>query len=154
MRGLIQRVSQANVAVNGEVVGEINRGILLLLGVEKGDDQGKADKLLNKVLNYRIFTDPDGKMNLGVKDINGGVLVVSQFTLAADTRKGMRARLLHRRPTGRGRSNLQLLCGANAPATQSCGHRYFQRQYASVAVQRRAGDLSFGSLRCEHCRVD
>lgn len=90
MRGLIQRVSQASVAVNGAVVGEINQGILLLLGVEKGDNQSKADKLLDKVLNYRIFTDPDGKMNLSAKDIGAGLLVVSQFTLAAETQKGLR----------------------------------------------------------------
>ncbi|MGS2722743.1 D-aminoacyl-tRNA deacylase [Porticoccus sp. GXU_MW_L64] len=90
MLGLIQRVSRADVVVAGETVGEINRGILLLLGVQKGDDKAKADKLIHKVLNYRIFPDDDGKMNRSVADIGGGVLVVSQFTLAADTRKGLR----------------------------------------------------------------
>lgn len=90
MQGLIQRVSEAKVVVEGEVVGEIKQGILLLLGVEKGDDQQKADKLLHKVLGYRIFSDSEGKMNLSLKDIGGDLLVVSQFTLAADTKKGMR----------------------------------------------------------------
>lgn len=90
MQGLIQRVSEAKVVVEGEVVGEIKKGILLLLGVEKGDDQQKADKLLHKVSGYRIFSDSEGKMNLSLKDIGGDLLVVSQFTLAADTKKGMR----------------------------------------------------------------
>jgi D-tyrosyl-tRNA(Tyr) deacylase len=90
MKALIQRVSHAQVMVNGEVVGAIDKGILLLLGVEQADTQEKANKLLHKVLNYRIFADADGKMNLSLKDIDGGLLVVSQFTLAADTKKGLR----------------------------------------------------------------
>lgn len=90
MQGLIQRVSYARVEVLGECVGAIDKGILLLLGVEKLDDESTADKLLHKVSNYRIFTDDAGKMNLSLKDIEGDLLVVSQFTLAADTKKGMR----------------------------------------------------------------
>ncbi|MBQ4839241.1 D-aminoacyl-tRNA deacylase [Pseudoalteromonas luteoviolacea] len=90
MQGLIQRVKFAKVEVGGEVVGEIQQGILVLLGVEKLDDEQKADKLLHKVSNYRIFTDEAGKMNLSLRDISGELLVVSQFTLAADTKKGMR----------------------------------------------------------------
>lgn len=90
MKALIQRVSQAHVSVKQEIIGEIQQGILLLLGVEKGDTQAQADKLIHKVANYRIFSDADGKMNLSVSDINGGVLVVSQFTLAAETTKGLR----------------------------------------------------------------
>ncbi|WP_062566663.1 D-aminoacyl-tRNA deacylase [Pseudoalteromonas shioyasakiensis] len=90
MQGLIQRVKQAKVEVAGEVVGEISQGILLLLGVEKQDTEQSALKLLHKVSNYRIFTDEQGKMNLSLNDIKGELLVVSQFTLAADTKKGMR----------------------------------------------------------------
>lgn len=90
MRGLIQRVSHASVTVEGEKVGAIDRGILLLLGVERDDNEQSLDKLLHKLLNYRIFPDDQGKMNLSVSDIEGGILVVSQFTLAADTRKGLR----------------------------------------------------------------
>jgi len=90
MQGLIQRVTHAKVEVSGECVGAIDKGILLLLGVEKLDDESTADKLLHKVSNYRIFTDDAGKMNLSLKDIEGDLLVVSQFTLAADTKKGMR----------------------------------------------------------------
>ena len=90
MQGLIQRVKHAKVEINDHVVGEISQGILLLLGVEKHDDTQTADKLLHKVSNYRIFTDENDKMNLSLKDIKGELLVVSQFTLAADTKKGMR----------------------------------------------------------------
>lgn len=90
MKGLIQRVSAAKVEVDGETVGEIAGGILLLLGVEREDNEVKAEKLLHKVQNYRIFGDDNGKMNLSLQDIQGELLVVSQFTLVADTAKGMR----------------------------------------------------------------
>ncbi|MEO2268793.1 D-aminoacyl-tRNA deacylase [Pseudoalteromonas pernae] len=90
MQGLIQRVSEAKVEVENKVVGEIKQGILLLLGVEKADTEEHVDKLLHKVSNYRIFTDEQGKMNQSLRDIGGELLVVSQFTLAADTKKGMR----------------------------------------------------------------
>jgi D-tyrosyl-tRNA(Tyr) deacylase len=88
---LIQRVSEASVRVDGEIVGSINEGLLVLLGVEKGDDEEKAKRLVEKVTNYRVFSDEQGKMNLSVKQVNGQVLVVSQFTLPADTKKGTRA---------------------------------------------------------------
>lgn len=90
MIALIQRVSQANVVVDGNVIGEIGVGLLVLLGVEKEDNEQKANRLCEKVLGYRIFSDADGKMNLNVQQAGGSVLVVSQFTLAADTHKGMR----------------------------------------------------------------
>ena len=90
MRGLIQRVKQASVVVDGETVGAIDEGVLLLLGVEKGDALPNAEKLLQKMLNFRIFSDDEGRMNRSVSDISGGLLIVSQFTLAADTRKGTR----------------------------------------------------------------
>ncbi|MGB5787927.1 MAG: D-aminoacyl-tRNA deacylase [Pseudoalteromonas nigrifaciens] len=90
MQGLIQRVKHAKVEINNQVVGEIGQGILVLLGVEKQDDEQAADKLLHKISNYRIFTDENDKMNLSLKDIAGELLVVSQFTLAANTKKGMR----------------------------------------------------------------
>ena len=90
MIALIQRVTQAKVEVGGEVVGQIGKGLLVLLGVEKDDDRQKADKLAEKVLNYRVFSDADDKMNLNVQQVAGEVLVVSQFTLVADTQKGLR----------------------------------------------------------------
>jgi D-tyrosyl-tRNA(Tyr) deacylase len=90
MRGLIQRVSEARVMVGVECVGEIGHGILLLLGVHKGDTEEQALRLLQKVLAYRIFPDEAGRMNRSLADTGGGLLVVSQFTLAAETRKGLR----------------------------------------------------------------
>ncbi|MPW37481.1 D-aminoacyl-tRNA deacylase [Vibrio sp. B1Z05] len=91
MIALIQRVSEAAVKVDGEVVGEIGKGLLVLLGVEKDDDEAKAKRLMERVTTYRVFGDDDDKMNLNVKQVNGSVLVVSQFTLPADTKKGTRA---------------------------------------------------------------
>ena len=82
MIALIQRVTQAKVEVEGQIVGQIGKGLLVLLGVEKEDDQAKADKLAEKVLNYRIFSDENDKMNLNVQQIGGEVLVVSQFTFS------------------------------------------------------------------------
>lgn len=90
MIALIQRVTAAKVEVEGEITGQIGKGLLVLLGVEKEDDHAKAEKLLEKVLNYRVFSDEDGKMNLNVQQAGGAILVVSQFTLAADTQKGLR----------------------------------------------------------------
>jgi len=90
MLGLIQRVKQASVTVAGDTIGEVGQGLLLLLGVEKDDGEAEADKLLKKVLAYRVFSDADDKMNLSLTDIGGGLLVVSQFTLAAATDKGLR----------------------------------------------------------------
>ena len=89
MIALIQRVSSAKVEVDGEIVGQIGKGLLVLLGVEKDDDRQKADKLAEKVLNYRVFSDADDKMNLNIQQVAGEVLVVSQFTLVADTQKGL-----------------------------------------------------------------
>jgi D-aminoacyl-tRNA deacylase len=88
MKALIQRVTSASVVVDGETVGEIGQGILLFLGVEKHDDVQLAERMLNKILKYRIFEDESGRMGQSLKDTQGGLLVVSQFTLVADTKKG------------------------------------------------------------------
>ncbi|PAV47162.1 D-tyrosyl-tRNA(Tyr) deacylase [Pseudomonas sp. HAR-UPW-AIA-41] len=90
MKALIQRVRKAHVEVAGEVVGAIDQGLLVLVGVEPQDSEASAAKLLHKLLNYRVFSDSDGKMNLSLTEVSGGLLLVSQFTLAADTRKGLR----------------------------------------------------------------
>lgn len=90
MKALIQRVRAARVEVGGEVVGAIDQGLLALVGVEPQDTPASADKLLHKLLNYRVFSDDDGKMNRSLSDVRGGLLLVSQFTLAADTRSGLR----------------------------------------------------------------
>ncbi|MBE1283079.1 MAG: D-tyrosyl-tRNA(Tyr) deacylase [Rhodobacteraceae bacterium] len=90
MRALIQRVSDASVTVEGKVVGEIGPGLLVLICAMQGDDQAQADYLTAKIAKLRVFKDDDGRMNQSVRDIKGSVLVVSQFTLAADTRRGNR----------------------------------------------------------------
>jgi D-tyrosyl-tRNA(Tyr) deacylase len=88
---LIQRVSEASVVVQERTVGAIGRGVLALIGVQRGDDAAAAQRLLERVLGYRIFEDDTGRMNLSLRDIGGGLLLVPQFTLAADTHKGTRA---------------------------------------------------------------
>jgi len=90
MRALIQRVNHAEVKIDGNSVSKIGPGILALIGIEKKDDHASADKLLERLLAYRIFSDAEGKMNLSLNDTQGGLLLVSQFTLAAATDKGLR----------------------------------------------------------------
>lgn len=90
MIGLLQRTSQAQVVIDDEVVGKIGTGLLVLIGVEQGDSEAKADRLLERLLNYRVFPDAEERMNLSLTDIGGGLLLVPQFTLAADTKKGNR----------------------------------------------------------------
>ena len=90
MIGLLQRVVKASVEVDGKALTEIGAGLLVLVGVERGDSEAQADRLLERLLGYRVFEDPEGRMNLGLRDVHGGLLLVPQFTLAADTRKGMR----------------------------------------------------------------
>ncbi len=90
MIGLLQRVSGARVAVAGETMGAIGEGLLVLVGVERGDGEAQADRLLERLLGYRVFPDAEGRMNRSLRDTGGGLLLVPQFTLAADTRKGTR----------------------------------------------------------------
>ncbi len=90
MIGLLQRVRLARVEVQGKIAGAIGQGLLVFVGIERGDDKSSADRLLERLLGYRVFPDTAGKMNLSVTDVGGGLLLVPQFTLAADTKKGMR----------------------------------------------------------------
>jgi len=90
MRALIQRVSEASVSVEGQCIAAIGRGLLVLLGVERGDGPPQAARMVDKLLAYRVFADGEGRMNRSVRDVRGGVLLVSQFTLAADTGRGLR----------------------------------------------------------------
>jgi D-aminoacyl-tRNA deacylase len=91
MIALIQRVREASVRVEGELIGAIELGLLALIGVVRDDDSASAERLLQRVLDYRVFPDPRGRMNLSLRDVRGGLLLVPQFTLAADTRSGNRA---------------------------------------------------------------
>jgi D-tyrosyl-tRNA(Tyr) deacylase len=104
MIGLLQRVSAARVVVDGVTVGEIGRGLLVLLGVESSDTTAEADRLLERLLNYRVFSDEAGKMNLSLRDVGGGLLLVPQFTLAAETHKGLRPGFSSAAPPELGRS--------------------------------------------------
>jgi D-tyrosyl-tRNA(Tyr) deacylase len=90
MIALLQRVSQARVTVGSEIVGEISAGLLVLLGVVRGDDARCADRLLERILNYRVFADQAAKMNSSLREVSGGLLLVPQFTLVADTERGNR----------------------------------------------------------------
>lgn len=129
MIALIQRVSSASVMVNDETVGAIGPGLLVLLGVERDDQQANADKLLRKVLGYRVFGDEAGKMNLNVVQAGGSLLVVSQFTLVADTNSGLRPGF----------------SGGASPADADTWYRYFvaaaQRQGVTTATGLFAADM-------------
>lgn len=103
MIALLQRVSMAQVVIDGVTVGAIERGLLVLLGVEAGDTVAEADRLLDRLLKYRVFNDEAGKMNLSLRDIGGGLLLVPQFTLAADTGKGLRPGFSTAAPPEQGR---------------------------------------------------
>jgi D-tyrosyl-tRNA(Tyr) deacylase len=90
VKALLQRVREAAVSVHGREVGRIGPGLTVFLGLDRGDDRAVADRLLDRILRYRVFADAEGRMNLGVADAGGAVLLVSQFTLSADTRRGLR----------------------------------------------------------------
>ena len=109
MKLLIQRVSAAKVEVEREVVGSIDQGLLALVGIEPQDDQASLSRALHKLLNYRVFSDEAGKMNRSLKDIGGGLLLVSQFTLAADTRSGMRPSFSSAAPPAQGAALFEAL---------------------------------------------
>lgn len=91
MIGLLQRVQTARVTAEDKILAEIDRGLLVLIGVERGDDDSRAERLLDRILGYRVFPDSAGRMNLSLQDVDGALLLVPNFTLAADTAKGMRA---------------------------------------------------------------
>ena len=109
MKALIQRVRSARVEVAGDVVGAIDQGLLALVGVEPHDTPASVEKILHKLLNYRVFSDAAGKMNLSLSDVGGGLLLVSQFTLAADTKSGLRPSFTRAAPPALGAQLFDLL---------------------------------------------
>lgn len=129
MIGLLQRVTAASVAVDGSVVGEIGRGLMVLIGVERGDSETQADRLLERLLGYRVFPDNDDKMNLSLKDIGGGLLLVPQFTLPADTHKGMRPSFTPAAPPAEGEQLFDYLL------------QRAEQSHASVASGRFGADM-------------
>ena len=110
MKAVIQRVSECSVTVDGKTVGRISAGFLILLGVESGDTQKDAEKLSAKIAGLRIFTDENDKMNLSLQDINAGVLVVSNFTLSADCRKGRRPNFINAEKPQRANELYEYFC--------------------------------------------
>jgi D-tyrosyl-tRNA(Tyr) deacylase len=102
MIGLLQRVSEAHVRTREDRVGAIGHGLLVLVGVQRSDDEARAERLLERLLGYRVFPDAEGRMNLTLRDIGGGLLLVPQFTLAADTKKGTRASFTSAAPPAEG----------------------------------------------------
>lgn len=100
MIGLLQRVDGASVEVDGGEIARIGKGLLVLVGIERGDDEETADRLLERLASYRVFADPEGRMNLSVSDVGGGLLLVPQFTLAADTARGLRPGFSRASPPG------------------------------------------------------
>jgi len=134
MIGLIQRVNWAKVQVDNEIIGQIDQGILVLVGMEKNDQHEQADKLLHRLLNYRIFADHDDKMNLSVLDIQGGVLLVPQFTLAADTKKGMRPSFSSAKPP------------AEAQALFDYLFKQARRQYKNIKSGKFGADMQVSLL--------
>jgi D-tyrosyl-tRNA(Tyr) deacylase len=119
MIGLLQRVTQARVEIEGKSVGAIGRGLLVLVGVERGDGVAEADRLLERLLSYRVFPDEAGRMNRSLRDIQGGLLLVPQFTLAADTRSGTRPSFTPAAPPEEGRRLFDyLLARANHTHTE------------------------------------
>jgi len=121
--GLLQRVARADVDVDGETVGEIGPGLLVLLGVARGDSTREADRLLERIATYRIFDDAEGRMNVSLADSGGALLVVSQFTLAADTHKGTRP-------------------GFSTAAAPADGERLYD--YFVAAARQRIGSVATG----------
>ncbi len=125
MRAVIQRVDSAKVSVNAQKIGEIAAGLLVYLGVEKGDQKNDANYLLDKILNLRIFEDQEGKMNISLLDKGGGILVISQFTLLADCRKG-------RRPS---------FANAEDPGPAKALYEYFISQAGTKAANVQSGEF-------------
>ncbi|MFP6850568.1 MAG: D-aminoacyl-tRNA deacylase [Pseudomonas sp.] len=109
MKALIQRACSARVEVAGQVVGAIDQGLLVLVGIEPQDTPASVEKILHKLLNYRVFSDADGKMNLSLSDVAGGLLLVSQFTLAANTKSGLRPSFSSAAPPALGAELFDLL---------------------------------------------
>lgn len=129
MIGLMQRVTTARVEVDGEIVGAIDAGLLVFVGVQKGDDDAGAERLLERLLGYRVFPDETGRMNRSLRDIGGGLLLVPQFTLAAETKKGTRASFTSAAPPDEGERLFDLLV------------RSARAEHASVSTGRFGADM-------------
>lgn len=131
MIGLLQRVSQARVVVDGQCIATIEAGLLVLVGIERDDTKAKAERLLERVLAYRVFEDEAGKMNRSLADLGAGLLLVPQFTLAANTRNGLRASFAHAAPPEQAKALFEHLV---EQAAQRHAHVAYGRFGADMAV--------------------
>ncbi len=154
MIALLQRVKEARVDVGDRCTGQIGAGLLLLICAEPQDTEAVAEKLLQKILKLRIFSDDAGKMNRSVQDVGGGLLIVSQFTLAADTSGGNRPSFTGAAPAELGRRLYEHAVAVRAVAASGGGNRRVRRGHAGPAGQRRAGhdsDADVMRMRYYHC---
>ena len=133
MRVVAQRVSRASVTVDGEVIGEIDRGLMLLVGIKRNDTPEAARKLADKVALMRVFEDADGKTNLSAADVNGDMLAVSQFTLYADLRKGRRPSFVEAAGSEEASTALRAFCGSSRSPRLSSRARPIRRTYGRLA---------------------
>lgn len=151
MLSLIQRVTRASVTVDGQTVGAIGPGLLALVGLEPGDGEAQIQRMAQRLLGYRVFADDAGRMNRSLTDTGGGLLLVSQFTLAADTASGMRPSFTTAAPpeeAERGFNRLVEVCRARHGGG---GNRAFRRPYGGGPGQRRPGDFPAAALSCCKC---
>ena len=148
MRALVQRVSSARVTVEGRTVGEIGPGLLIFLGVGYGDSEREADLLATKITKLRVFSDAAGKMNFNVREAGNAALVVSQFTLYADTTRGNRPSYADAAPPGAGRDALRPFRRSTCKIRALCSYRRLWSRYAGELGQRRSGD---GMARAASC---
>ncbi|PKN36096.1 MAG: D-tyrosyl-tRNA(Tyr) deacylase [Deltaproteobacteria bacterium HGW-Deltaproteobacteria-19] len=137
MRAVIQRVSEAGVTVGEKNLSAIGAGLLVFLGVEQGDGEADAEYLLEKIINLRIFEDPDGKMNLSLVDTGGSMLVISQFTLLADCRKGRRPSFVHAEEPVRARSLYSYFVGK---LRERLGRRVAEGEFQAMMKVRLVND--------------
>ena len=142
MRAVVQRVSQARVDVDGKMVGAVERGLLVLLGVQTPDTERDADYLAAKIVTLRIFNDAQGKMNRDLQDVQGGVLVVSQFTLYGDARKGRRPSFIQAAAPEQAERLYEYFLEAVARHGVPVAHGVFGAAHAGPLGQRRAGDAA------------
>ncbi len=144
MRAVVQRVSEASVVVDGQVVGAIGRGLLVLLGVTHSDGEAEAAALARKIAGLRIFEDAAGKFNLALADVDGAVLVVSQFTLYGDARKGRRPSFSDAARPEQAEPLMRPLRGTATRRRPACTNRRLWRDDGRASGQRRAGDVVAG----------
>ena len=146
MRACLQRVARAQVTVDGQVVGRIDRGLLVLLGVVQGDGEAAAQKLAEKIVSLRVFDDAQGKMNLSVGDVGGALLVVSQFTLAGDCRKGRRPSFDLAAPPELAERLYEHFVAVVAEQGIPVATGHFRARHARRTGQRRPGDVYCGDV--------